>query len=130
MHALTQAKATACVVLCALCPCQYSIGTSLIRVNFALGRAPGVFPGIIHNCCGNNPIRENEVEDTTAAVLMVDKYGGKDTPGNMAVNTSHIVCTGVSLPPYLSTISTAAVVSSTSFSRVKLRMKTSKKKIA
>ena len=31
--------------------------------------------------------RENEVEDTTAAVLMVDKYGGKDTPGNMAVNT-------------------------------------------
>ena len=30
---------------------------------------------------------ENEVEDTTAAVLMVDKYGGKDTPGNMAVNT-------------------------------------------
>ena len=27
------------------------------------------------------------VEDTTAAVLMVDKYGGKDTPGNMAVNT-------------------------------------------
>ena len=27
----------------------------------------------------------NEVEDTTAAVLMVDKYGGKDTPGNMAV---------------------------------------------
>ena len=32
-------------------------------------------------------IRENEFEDTTAAVLMVDKYGGKDTPGNMAVNT-------------------------------------------
>ena len=30
---------------------------------------------------------QNEVEDTTAAVLMVDKYGGKDTPGNMAVNT-------------------------------------------
>ena len=30
---------------------------------------------------------ENEVEATTAAVLMVDKYGGKDTPGNMAVNT-------------------------------------------
>ena len=30
---------------------------------------------------------ENEVQDTTAAVLMVDKYGGKDTPGNMAVNT-------------------------------------------
>ena len=29
----------------------------------------------------------NEVEDTTAAVLMVDKYGGKDTPGNMVVNT-------------------------------------------
>ena len=29
----------------------------------------------------------NEVEDTTAAVFMVDKYGGKDTPGNMAVNT-------------------------------------------
>ena len=28
----------------------------------------------------------NEVEDTPAAVLMVDKYGGKDTPGNMAVN--------------------------------------------
>ena len=28
--------------------------------------------------------REKEVEDTTAAVLMVDKYGGKDTPGNMA----------------------------------------------
>ena len=24
---------------------------------------------------------------TTAAVLMVDKYGGKDTPGDMAVNT-------------------------------------------
>ena len=31
--------------------------------------------------------QENEAEDTTAAVLMVDKYGGKDTPGNMAVNT-------------------------------------------
>ena len=31
--------------------------------------------------------RENEVEDTTAAVLMVDKYGGKDTPGDMAVKT-------------------------------------------
>ena len=30
---------------------------------------------------------QNEVADTTAAVLMVDKYGGKDTPGNMAVNT-------------------------------------------
>ena len=30
---------------------------------------------------------ENGVEDTTAAVLMVDKYGDKDTPGNMAVNT-------------------------------------------
>ena len=29
----------------------------------------------------------SEVEDTTAAVLMVDKYGGNDTPGNMAVNT-------------------------------------------
>ena len=25
-------------------------------------------------------IEENEVEDTTAAVRMVDKYGGKDTP--------------------------------------------------
>ena len=37
---------------------------------------------------------------------------------------------GVSLPPYLSTISKAAVVSSNSFSRVKLRVKTSKKKIA
>ena len=35
----------------------------------------------------DNLRRENEVEDTTAAVLMVDKYGGKDTPGNMAVNT-------------------------------------------
>ena len=31
--------------------------------------------------------RENEVEYTTAAVLMVDKYGGKDTPGNLAINT-------------------------------------------
>ena len=31
--------------------------------------------------------RQYEVEDTTAAVLMVDTYGGKDTPGNMAVNT-------------------------------------------
>ena len=31
--------------------------------------------------------RKNEVEDTTAAVLMVDSYGGKDTPDNMAVNT-------------------------------------------
>ena len=37
--------------------------------------------------------RCNEVEDTTAAVVMVYKYGGKDTPGIMA---------GVSLPPYLS----------------------------
>ena len=33
-------------------------------------------------------IRENEFEDTTAAVLMVDKYGGKDTPGKLRVKTS------------------------------------------
>ena len=65
------------------------------------------------------------VEDITAAVLMVDEYGGKDTPGNMAVNTEkessvpelcslESVCgqacvrftailPGVSLPSYLST---------------------------
>ena len=34
-----------------------------------------------------HPLLQNEVQDTTAAVLMVDKYGGKDTPGNVAVNT-------------------------------------------
>ena len=36
--------------------------------------------------CNSIVIREIEVEDTTAAELMVDKYGVKDTPGNMAVN--------------------------------------------
>ena len=44
------------------------------------------------SCLNSSPFirsltRENEIEDTTAAVLMVDKYGGKDTPGDMAVNT-------------------------------------------
>ena len=38
----------------------------------------------------------NEVEDTTAAVLMVDKYGGKDTPGftTIFINHKHS-CSGV-----------------------------------
>ena len=40
-----------------------------------------------------------------ATGIKIDKYGGKDTPAIMP---------GVSLPPYLSTINTAAVVSSTS----------------
>ena len=45
------------------------------------------YEATIHDCTSYKTISENEVEDTTAAVLMVDKYGGKDTPGNMAVNT-------------------------------------------
>ena len=35
--------------------------------------------------------RENEVEDTIAAVLMVDKYGGKDTPGNIVNNCPRLI---------------------------------------
>ena len=45
-------------------------------------------------------IQENEVEDTTAAVRMVDKYGAKDTPGNIRVITTIFInhkysCSGV-----------------------------------
>ena len=36
-----------------------------------------------------------EIEDSTAAVLMVDSYGGKETPGEMALNSKYTWLTHV-----------------------------------
>ena len=99
------------------------------------GRDNGIDHALSCPLGGFTFIRHNEIRDVTASLLQETCHNVSIEPllnGATAVGRRVFtaILPGVSLPPYLSTISTAAVVSSTSFSRVKLRMKTSKKKIA